>query len=437
MIENIAKEFELQEKNLGGSNDDTLQHIRKDAFSKFQQLGIPGMRHEEWKYTNIKTRLPETLRITHPAQAEIGKNNFNSFPGVKATKLVFVNGIFNAGLSSIIEQKGVVTGNLKTAFHQHTGLIEKHYNKLVKQYEDHFSSLNSAFANDGAFIFIEKNVQLQEPLFILHLYNSPENFTQSRNLIIAEEGSSANIIVNFQHTGSTSFYNHVSELYAGQNASVNITKLQVDVPLLKEAEHMNSTGVHILEAEINRNAKFTCNTISFEGSLVRNNTNVRLSGENTEVHMNGLYYAKGTSLIDNHILVDHLMPNCQSNQLYKGILDDEATGVFNGKIMVRRDAQKTNSYQSSKAILLSGEASVNSKPQLEIFADDVKCSHGAAIGQLNDNEVFYLRARGIEEADARAMLTYAFAGEIIGKITTPEIRDYVDAKLRARLNLDL
>ena len=163
---------------------------------------------------------------------------------------------------------------------------------------------------------------------------------------------------------------------------------------------------------------------------------MRLSGENTETHLNGLYYGKGKSLIDNHILVDHLVPNCQSNQLYKGVLDDEAVGVFNGKILVKPDAQKTNSFQSSKAILLSDNSSVNSKPQLEIFADDVKCSHGAAIGQLNENEIFYLKARGISEANAKSILTYAFANEIIQGIVIDELREYLDQKIKTQLGLD-
>ncbi len=171
------------------------------------------------------------------------------------------------------------------------------------------------------------------------------------------------------------------------NASVTITKLQT--------ETVNATGVYTLEAQIGRDARFTCNTFTFEGKLIRNNLNARLSGQNAEAHLNGLYYGTGDSLIDNHLLVDHIVPNCQSNQLYKGILDDEATGVFNGKIFVKQDAQKTNAFQSSKGILLSPTASINSKPQLEIFADDVKCSHGAAIGQLNENAVFYLRAREV------------------------------------------
>jgi Fe-S cluster assembly protein SufD len=341
---------------------------------------------------------------------------------------VFLNGVLNTGLSTIIEETGVTVGSLKEHLSHNKGLTEKYFGKLVKKYEDHFSMLNTAFVNDGAFVHVKKGVTAKQPIFIINLYNSPENFTQSRNLIIVEDSSKLDVIVDFQNLGFSSYYNHVSECFVGNNADLNVTKLQTAT--------QHTTAVHTLEAEVERDAKFTCTTISLEAKLIRNTTNVRLSGENSEARLNGLYYGTGTSLIDNHILVDHLVPNCQSNQLYKGILDEEATGVFNGKIFVKQDAQKTNAFQSSKAILLSDEASINSKPQLEIFADDVKCSHGAAIGQLSQDEVFYLRTRGIHEADAKSILTYAFASQIINTITIEALKVYLDNKLKERLHLD-
>ena len=422
----INSEFELAEKNASGEH--VLAHIRKDAFTSFQKLGIPGNRHEEWRYTNIKTQLPETLSIAGHTTWNVSKDGFNGFADIKATKLVFLNGVLNTGLSTIIEETGVTVGSLKEHLGHNTALTEKYFGKLVNKYEDHFSMLNTAFVNDGAFVHVKKGITATHPIFIINLYNSPENFTQSRNLIIVEESSKLDVIVDFQNQGSSSYYNHVSECFVGNNADLNVTKLQTST--------QHTTAVHTLEAEVGRYAKFTCTTISLEAKLIRNTTNVRLCGENSEAHLNGLYYGTGTSLIDNHILVDHLVPNCQSNQLYKGILDEEATGVFNGKIFVKQDAQKTNAFQSSKAILLSDEASINSKPQLEIFADDVKCSHGAAIGQLSQDEVFYLRARGIHESDAKSILTYAFASQIINTITTDALKVYLDNKLKERLHLN-
>ncbi len=424
----IVSEFELAAKNLNGEKESSLFAMRKEALSSFQKLGIPSNRHEEWRYTNIKTQLPETLSVLSGNASIVEKNGFNNFKEIKATRLVFFNGVFSKELSSIIEQTGVTVGSLKEHLHHNKPVTEKYFGVLVKKYEEHFSVLNTAFATDGAFVHIMKGVTAEFPVFIIHLYNSPENFTQTRNLIVAEESSKLNVIVDFQNLGSASFYNHVSEVFVGKNADVNVTKLQTATA--------NTTAVHTLEADVERDAKFTCTTISLEAKLIRNTTNVRLSGENSEAHLNGLYYAKGTSLIDNHILVDHLVPNCQSNQLYKGILDEEGTGVFNGKIFVKQDAQKTNAFQSSKAILLSDEASINSKPQLEIFADDVKCSHGAAIGQLSDDEIFYLLARGIHKADAKSILTYAFASQIIETIAIDELKVYLDNKLKERLHLD-
>ena len=426
--EKIVSEFELAEKNLNGEKESSLFKTRKAAISSFQKFGIPGNRNEEWRYTNIKTQLPENLSIAAPNPAVSTISNFNSFEEITATKLVFINGIFNSALSTIIAEDGVVTGSLKDHLKNNSTFTEKYYGKLVNKYEEHFSVLNTAFATDGAYIHIKKGVTAQNPVFIIQLFNSTENFIQSRTLVIAEESSKINIISDFQNTGTSAYYNHVSEFFVGRNADVNVTKLQTST--------QNTIAVHTLEADVERDAKFTCTTISLEGKLIRNTTNARLSGENSEAHLNGLYYAKGSSLIDNHILVDHIVANCQSNQLYKGILDEEATGVFNGKIFVKQDAQKTNAFQSSKAILLSNEASINSKPQLEIYADDVKCSHGAAIGQLSADELFYLKARGINEADAKAILTYAFASQIIETISLNPLKVYLDNKLKERLHLE-
>ncbi len=426
--EKIVSEFELAEKSLNGEKDSILSQTRKAAISSFQKFGIPGNRNEEWRYTNIKTQLPESLSLGLANAEFSASQSFNSFKEITATKLVFVNGIYNSALSTIIAEDGVTIGNLKEHLKNNNTLADKYYGKLVNKYEEHFSVLNTAFATDGAFIHVKRGVSAQHPVFIINLYNASENFVQSRTLVIAEENSKINIISDFQNTDTSAYYNHVSEFFVGRNADVNVTKLQTAT--------QNTTAVHTLEADVERDAKFTCTTISLEGKLIRNTTNARLSGENSEAHLNGLYYAKGNSLIDNHILVDHIVANCQSNQLYKGILDEEATGVFNGKIFVKQDAQKTNAFQSSKAILLSNEASINSKPQLEIYADDVKCSHGAAIGQLSGDEVFYLKARGIHETDAKAILTYAFASQIIETISLDYLKAYLDNKLKERLHLE-
>ena len=217
-------------------------------------------------------------------------------------------------------------------------------------------------------------------------------------------------------------------MFVGKNAQLNLVKLQI--------ETKNVKGIHTLETQIERDGNFFVSTITFEADVIRNNISARLIGENAHADLSGLYLGKDNAHIDSHILVDHIAPNCTSNQLYKGVLNDDSTGVFNGKIFVKQDAQKTNAFQSSKAILLSKTASVYSKPQLEIFADDVKCSHGAAIGQLDENALFYLQARGIEKEDAKQLLTYAFAHEVIDNIKTKPLRQFLCDKLKEELKLN-
>lgn len=420
LVENIAAEFNKVDQS------GTVGAVRKQAYAAFEKLGLPGTRHEEWKYTNIKTKLPETLSLN--AIETVTPVAFHSFDKLSGSKLIFVNGVYNEGLSTIVAHQGLTITNLSNAFAAHNSAVENHFGKLVQFNEEHFTALNTAFATDGVYIHVAKNTIVEQPILLVYLFtNGGDQFIQSRGLIIAEQGTDVKIVEQFQNTTAEAYSNHVTEVFVGTNANVNITQLQT--------ETHNTTAVNTVEAELGRDAKFTCSAITFEGKLIRNNINARLRGENGEANFNGLYYAKGESLIDNHILVDHIVPNCQSNQHYKGVIDNEATGVFNGKIFVKEDAQKTNAFQSSKAILLSDTAAIYAKPQLEIFADDVKCSHGAAIGQLGGNEVFYLMARGIPEHDAKAMLTFAFANDIIEKVEIAAIKEHLGNVLRDRLGL--
>jgi Fe-S cluster assembly protein SufD len=411
---------------------DTLSEVRQTALENFKALGLPSARHEEWKYTNIKTKLNEALRLVDGQQSTVNETlhtKINLFKDIEGTKLVFVNGYFSPAHSTVIVQSGVIVGNAKVLRNEYKDVFAKYFNKAIDSSSENFAALNTAFAQDGAFIFIQKNVKATAPVFIIHVYDaaSADVFTQSRNLIVAEDGAEVNIVEDFQNAGGEKFYNHVAEIFIGKNAEVNYTYLQL--------ENKQTTSINSVEAKLEKDARYHISTITFEGLLVRNNINAYMEGENALATLNGLYLGKDNAHIDSHILVDHKVPHCDSHQVYKGVLDDESTGVFNGKIYVQKDAQKTNAYQSSKAILLSDEASVNSKPQLEIFADDVKCSHGAAIGQVNKNELFYLRARGIDEDTARGILTYAYGSSIIAAVTLPALRDYLDSKLKERLNI--
>lgn len=421
--DNIESAFETIGK-------DNLTEVRKTALETFKTLGLPSARHEEWKYTNIKTKLNESLRLDGGSQTtDHSKTTVNTFKDIEGTKLVFINGYFSPAHSSIISESGVIAGSMKELRGQHAGLFTKYFDKAADSTTENFAALNTAFAQDGAFVLVARNTKASQPIFVIHVYDaaSADVFTQTRNLVIAEDGAEVNIVEDFQNTGSEKFYNHVSEVFIGKNAEVNYTYLQL--------ENKQTTSINSIEAKLSKDARYHISTITLDGLVVRNNVNAYMEGENALATLNGLYLGKDNAHIDSHILVDHRVPHCDSHQVYKGVLDGESTGVFNGKIFVRKDAQKTNAFQSSKAILLSEDASVNSKPQLEIFADDVKCSHGAAIGQINKNELFYLRARGIDEATARGILTYAYGSSIIASVTLPALRDYLDTKLKERLNI--
>jgi Fe-S cluster assembly protein SufD len=433
--ENIQSEFALMQKRLPNQGLD----IRKRALDAVGQLGIPTTKHEEWKYTNIKTKLSKEF-ILNPVDSQVSmavKNYIASLPPY-SFRIIFLNGIFHPELSIVPDFKGVTVSSLKEAFSSHASLVEKYFGKLINLIEEHFAALNTAFVNDGAFIHVQKNVVVNEPIYIQYFFTASDvnAFTQTRNLVILEEGATLQLAEDFRNASNiTVQYNHVSELFIGKNASLDVVKLQLQVS--------NAIGIHTLESEVQRDGKFSAATVTFSepntgtgNALIRNNVTARLVGENAHADLNGLYFGKENALIDNHILVDHVAPNCTSNQLYKGVLDDESTGVFNGKIYVKPDAQKTNAFQSSKALLLSNEASINSKPQLEIFADDVKCSHGAAIGQLDENALFYLKTRGITKEEATQILTYAFAHEVIDHVHSKPIRQFLCDKLKDELKLN-
>ncbi|MBS1622391.1 MAG: Fe-S cluster assembly protein SufD [Bacteroidetes bacterium] len=423
-IDNIDSSFAAVEKDL-------LTAEREAALASFKVLGVPSGRHEEWKYTNIKTKLPEALRLLDDGRrtTDDRKGKFNSFENIEGAKLVFVNGSYASALSSVSAQDGVVAGSLRELRGTYAEVITKHFNKATDTANENFAALNTAFTQDGAFVYIKRNVKAALPVFIIHVYDATaaDVFTQTRNLVIAESGAEVNIVEDFQNAAGEKFYNHVSEVFVGENAEVNYVTLQLD--------NKHTTSVNSIDARVANDARYHITTLTMEGKLVRNNVNAYMDGKGALATLNGLYLGTENNHIDSHILADHRVPHCDSNQVYKGVLDGQSTGVFNGKIFVRKDAQKTNAFQSSKAILLSDEASVNSKPQLEIYADDVKCSHGAAIGQINKNELFYLLARGIDEATARGILTYAYGSSIIAALPMEALREHLYTRLKERLNI--
>jgi Fe-S cluster assembly protein SufD len=427
--EKILENYKTVEKTISGEPAE-LHHIRDNAKEYFKTFGFPNKKMEDWRFTNLKRITDNSFNFVIDAQ-KIEKNVLKNFliPKLKTNLIVLINGEYSQEHSKIIsEHKNLFIGNLKDALKTKHEVIEKYFAKYADYKADGFTALNTAFAVDGAFIHIPEGLEVKEPVMILNILDSRKAkvMGQPRNLIIAEKNSNAHIIEEYYSLGENdAFSNVVTEIYMDENSIVQYYKIQ--------NEEINAYHVGTTQIFQERNSEFTSITLSWGGSVIRNNLNSYLNGEGIECNFKGLYFLTGKQHVDNHTLADHANPNCHSNELYKGILADESDGVFNGKIMVRQDAQKTNAYQMNKNILLSNTASVNSKPQLEIYADDVKCSHGATTGQIDKEQLFYLKARGIGEKEGKKLLIFAFANEIIEDIDVPELKDYLVDKLNDKL----
>lgn len=402
---------------------------RKPAIHSFGQLGIPTMRHEDWKYTNIAAQFKKGLvDVTNSASTEVDESQINLFPFLTANRLVFVNGHFSPTLSDVIDEtEGLIIGSLAQYNEQgHMGLRDN-YNTLANNSTEAFSAINTAFAQDGVFVYVPAKVEVAHPVIIIHVTTeSSEGLINTRNLVVTGRSSRLDIIESHQYIGTdTAFGNQLFEIFVGDNGHVNYHKLMTDANI----------GRHVgnLAAKQGNDSHFNTYVVNLSGQLVRNFMSVDIDGKNSEAGFYGLYSLDGNSQADNHVLVKHNEPHCESHQLFKGLLNDKSTGVFNGRIYVKEDAQKTNAFQSNKTILLSNDANTYTKPQLEIFADDVKCSHGATMGQIDDTMVFYLRARGLDEAQARAMLNQAFAADVIEKVTIEPLKEWLLNQLTLQL----
>ena len=430
--EKLLAEFNTFEKNLNGAASTPINNIRKEARDYFETLGFPDRKAEEWKYTraNSITKYDFSQSFSKE-ESDISEIDVEKLlvPDLETNTIVLINGRYSNELSKIIsDPKEVFVCGFSEAQKSHPQIFNNHFAKYADYKIDGFTALNTAFANNGVFIYVPKDVELKVPLLLINIIDSktPNLLSQQRNLIVAEKGSRISIIDSYETIGNNyNFLNTVTEISADEKSNVHYYKIQNDG---NKNIHVGTTQVHQ-----EKDSHFNSVTLSWGGNIIRNNLNSLLNGTGCECHMYGAFVLSGEQHVDNHTLVDHSVPNCFSNELYKGILDDTSTGVFNGKVMVRKDAQKTNAYQSNKNILLTDTATINTKPQLEIFADDVKCSHGATTGQLNKEELFYLRTRGIGEDEAMAMLLYAFASEVIQTIEISPLRNILFDKLNEKL----
>ena len=413
-----------------------LDILREHAFRDFSAMGIPGTKHEEWKYTRIAGLFNREFHL--PADTLSGSINAEDLKGIRlpgheiANELVFVNGFYSNTLSSIRSTGLNVIALEEAAGNGFKEVVSQWLGDSSKYLKDGINALNTAFVHGAVFINVEKGAHISQPVYIYHITDTRavNILSQPRSLMHINENAQVQIVENYISLGANeSFTNEVMEIIVEQDARLEYYKIQNDGVKTNQVSttHIRQVGKSFTHMV----------TVSLNGGMIRNNLNVILDAKYCESHLFGLYIQSGHSHVDNHTLVDNVKPNCLSNELYKGILSDHATGVFNGKIFVRQPAQKTNAYQSNKNILLSANASVNTKPQLEIFADDVKCTHGCTVGRLNEEGLFYLQSRGIPEKIARNLLLGAYSADILEQIKLPALRLHVEKLITQRLEKDL
>jgi Fe-S cluster assembly protein SufD len=436
---------DITEKYLGlyKDNIDRISRIsspffntfRGPAFEKFNDLGIPSKKNEAYKYTNLNIFFDHDYDSYFMPVADdfLKTEKFRcEVTELDAHGIVLLNGFYPTIHDKLRQlPSGVWIGSLNEAAVMFADLFEKHFGKYAKSETDGLVYLNTAMASDGVFVYVPEGVTLTKPVQVINLVQSDHDiFNQHRNLIIAEKNSNFSILV-CDHTLSPHKFltNAVTEIFVGENAHFDIIRMQ--------NEHNNACKITNTFIHQERNSVTSSNNITLHGGLIRNSTYHYLAGEGAESYSYGLFLADKFQHIDNFVNVDHASPKCTSNQLFKGVLDDMSTGAFNGRILVRPDAQGTVAYQRNNNILLTDDAKMDTKPQLEIFADDVKCSHGATIGQLDDDALFYLQSRGINKREARLMLMFGFAHEVIQNIKIEPLRERMDNLVMQRLRGEL
>ncbi|MEI6078764.1 MAG: Fe-S cluster assembly protein SufD [Verrucomicrobiota bacterium] len=409
-----------------------LQQMRQTGAERFGDAGFPTLQDEDWRFTNVAPIAKLNFLRASPVAVNgaetkaLDESVFASLPG---HRLVFVNGFFSQKLSTLRPlADGVRIENLSAALGKDASLLEKHLGQYAHAASNAFAAMNQAFFSDGAFIFVPKGIEVTELVQLIHISSATQNGETilPRNLIIAEANTKLTVVESYIGIRDVSYFtNGVTEIYAGENAVIEHVKVQ--------DEATSAFHIATIAGEFGRTSKVRLHSIALGAKLSRNNIRTKLAGEGLECVLNGLYLTKDEQLADHHMLVEHAQPHCASHEYFNGILDDKSKGVFHGRIYVHPIAQKTDAKQTNKNLLLSDDATADTKPQLEIYADDVKCTHGATIGQLNQESIFYLRARGIGSDMARQMLIHAFAGEIIERIQYEPARTVIDKLVWDRL----
>lgn len=433
-LDPFLEAYDRMEKYGFGDYPSWVAPLRKAGIARFAEQGFPTTRWEDWRFTNVApvAKLPFNPFFESTAQAlEVSDLKRLPFSEFTECRLVFVDGHFSEALSKTPAPaaNGVLVKNLKSALSEHGDLLQRHLGQLAREDRNPFISLNDAYFQDGVFVHVGKNKTFEPVIHLLFVTTGsrPEGASvQPRNLVLAEEGSQFTVLENYVSLDDSVYLtNAVNEFVIGDNAHVEHIKFQDESPA---AYHL--AAVH---ARIGRDSRFASHSIALGARLSRNNLRTLLDGEGLNCILNGLYLSTDTQLADHHMIVEHAKPRCESHEYFNGILDDHGRGVFHGRILVQPDAQKTDAKQTNKNLLLSDDATINTKPQLEIYADDVKCTHGATVGQLNEEAIFYLRSRGVGLDEARRMLVHAFAGEILDRIQCRPAREHIDELVWKRL----
>ena len=426
----LVTDFYARESVMNGEAGSAFHLKKRAALIRFEELGFPTTRNEEWKYSNVKELISASYNFNAASSLEVADLEDLKIPDQVANILYFVNGHYSPELSKIVSSSDqIIIDSLQSAYKNNPVLVNTYFDELVKDDTDAFTSLNTAFAFDGVFIHIPDNQTVEHPVILRFVSDAREQnvASQPRNIIAVGKNAHVKLAEAFRTLGAErSFTNAVTEIHMDRDSGVEYYKVQNES---ENAYHIGTTQVRMLD-----NSHFYAGTVTLNGHFTRNNLNIMLDGEHCEAHMYGLYFPDGTQHVDNHTVADHRKPNSESNELYKGILRDKSKGVFNGKIFVRPDAQKTNAFQSCKNIVLSTEATMNTKPQLEIFADDVKCSHGTTTGQIDEEALFYMRSRGISKPEAMALLMYAFCADVVSQIKIDSIREYLEGVIAEKLS---
>jgi len=396
-----------------------LASLRRNAFARFQETGFPTLKSEDWKYTNLQPLVNKNYLLSDNLPGKNVSIEKASIKGLNPYKLILVNGRFRADLSDTINEQGILIYPIEN-IHQHKRSLG-HFAQYADKTDNPLVALNTALHEGGLVIEIEKNITVERSIQIIHVASSSEAvFNQTRNLYLIGNSAKVEILESFiTDDAGLSLNNTVSEIVLEENAHLQHYYLQTTSA---QSSYLNHTEIHQEKHSLYNN--YNC---TFPGSsFIRNNINVRLGDSAVESHLYGITLTADDQFVDNHTIVDHQKPHCESYEWYKNITQDTSTAVFNGKIFVREDAQKTNAFQQNNNMLIGEKSTIFSKPQLEIFADDVKCSHGCTMGQFDDDALFYLRSRGISEEKSRVLLVHAFAFDVTEKFSSEPIREYVD-----------